>query len=140
MEKFEKEFGELVKIRDRITEIGKRKEELELDLKNKCSDFVKEHNKVNVQNYGCNIGYMLKKGVDTVQLFEILKSEKKVEHIFGHDIMKTLKNHMYGLELKNELFNYNTEAIRYLEERFRSLESVEQDISLNDLFIYNDDR
>lgn len=61
-----------------------------------------------------------------------------MEHIFGHDIMKTLKKHMYGIKLENKLLNYNTEIIRYLEQKVSKLESVEQDISINDLFIYND--
>ena len=138
MKNFEQEFEELVKINKRINEIEQSKKKLELDLNNKCHDFVEKHNKVNVKNIGGNIESMLKNGVDTLQLVELLKSEEKVEHIFSHDIMKTLKNHMYGIKLENKLLNYNTEIVRYLEEKFSKLESVEQDISINDLFIYND--
>lgn len=137
MSNFEKEFEKLLKISKRIFDIEKRKEILELELKDKCSHFVKNHNKVNVNAFGGDIEHLLRKGVDGSQLLELLKSEEKVEYIHSHSIMKTLKNHMYGIELVNELLNYNTEVIKDLKEKLSRIESVEQDISTNDLFINN---
>lgn len=51
--------------------------------------------------------------------------------------MKTLKDHMYGIKLDNQLLNYNIDALRGLENQFNSLESVEQNSSTNDLFIFS---
>jgi len=143
---FEQDFLELEKLNERIKEMDERikemdeiKHKLELDLKNKCSDFVEKHNKLNVIKFGgANIESMLKKGVDTLQILEILKSQKNLDHILAKDNMNRVKNHMYGVKLENKLLNYNTEVIRDLEQKISKLESVEQDISINDLFIYYD--
>lgn len=51
-----------------------------MDLKTKCSDFVESHNKVNLTSIGTRLQSMLKDGVDTAQLFEILKSKEKKKY------------------------------------------------------------
>lgn len=139
MKDFEKKYYELVNISDKIADVKRKEDILKSELENKCSDFVKKYNNNdNVKSLGGSIINMLQRGVDKVQLMKLLSSEEKVKNIFSHDIMKTLKNHMGGIELSNELLNYNTEIIRQLENKFSSLESVEYDISINDLFIVKD--
>jgi DUF4097 and DUF4098 domain-containing protein YvlB len=73
---------------------------------------------------------------------EIEESQKKLELDLNNKCSYFVEKHnkvnvkSFGSNLGSMLKN-GVMLIRYLEEKFSKLESVEQDISINDLFIHN---
>ena len=82
MKNFEKEYKELVKITKKINRHEEKKKKWSLVLDQKCSDFVEKYNEVNVKSLGINITNLLKNGVCSSQLVELLKSTKKSRKYF----------------------------------------------------------
>lgn len=137
MKNFEKDFEELIKIKEKIDLVNKDIENLNLQLEEECKNFIKKHTIQNQMNRIGNIERLLKKGISAKQLMDLIQRSKNGE-IGLFALMNKLNDHMTGKKLDNDLLNYNLKVVAELESRINSLDSIENVESLNNLIVSKD--
>lgn len=135
--KFEQDFNELIKLNEKINKLRKDIVDLEAELGVNCKDFVKKHG-INISmNKLESIENLLNRGVSPKQLMDLIQRvDKEGVGIFG--LLLSIKNHIEGKKLDNELFNFNKDVIEKLELNYKSLDSIENIQSLNNLEVSSD--
>lgn len=132
MNKFEQDFEKLVKFNERIVKAKKELEDLELELVGESRGFLEKYNiEKNIRRLGSVENY-LNRGVSVKQLVDLIKQTNE-NRGKGYVSLPELKEHMTGIKLDNNLLNYNQEVIKEIESNYRSLDSIENIESLNNL-------
>lgn len=136
MNNFEKDFDELKKFNQKINLINKEVENLNLQLQEKCKDFVKNYTIQNPMKKIGSIEGLLKTGISAKQLMDLIqRSEKGESGILS--LVPKLQNHMSAKKLANDILNYNLSVVADLESKFQSLDSIENKENLNNLIVSN---
>lgn len=133
MNGFEKDLDKLVKFNDNIEKVKKDLVNLQSKLGEECTGFVEKYTIQNKIRKIGSIESLLNRGVSPKQLIDLIQKSDNETGLLP--ILPALKRHILGGELVNEFINYNEDVLRGLELELKSLDSIENNESLNNLIV-----
>ena len=125
-EKFEKDYKELQELNLKNKKLF---ESLNKEFETKCNSFLDTYNLKSKINNKQGIETLLNKDLSYSKLLELLNLQTGC---LG--FISSLKDHMDKTEIQPKLLDYNLNYINYLENKFKSLDSIENIHNTNNLF------